>query len=169
MLNFNIESTKIQLLATVLNIGTEKAFQKIRQYCAYQERNHHEVKEKLYSYGLYKDQVETLISQLIEENFLNEERYAVAFAGGRFRIKDWGKVKIKYEMKKHQISDYCIKKALLTIKTEEYRQKLQKLFDAKLKTLKSEKNIYNKKRKLQSYLLQKGYESALISELLRTL
>ena len=78
-------------------------------------------------------------------------------------------MKIKYEMKKHQIGDYCIKKALLTIKTEEYRKKLQKLFEAKLKTLKSEKNIFNKKRKLQSYLLQKGYESALINELLRTL
>ena len=154
-------------MTTTLNIGIEKAFQKIRQFCAYQERNHHEVKEKLYGYGLYKDQVETLISQLIEENFLNEERYAIAFAGGRFRIKDWGKAKIKYELKKHQISDYCIKKALLTIKPEAYRQKLQKLFDAKLKTLKTEKNSFNKKRKLQSYLLQKGYESALISEMLR--
>ena len=76
-------------------------------------------------------------------------------------------MKIKYELKKHQISDYCIKKALLTIKTDEYRQKLQKLFDAKLKTLKTEKNIFNKKRKLQSYLLQKGYESALIREMIR--
>jgi len=156
-------------LTQILNIGPEKAFQKIRQFCAYQERNHHEVKDKLYGYGLYKEQIETLISQLIEENFLNEERYAIAFAGGRFRIKDWGKVKIKYEMKKNQISDYCIKKALLTIKPEEYRQKLQKLFEAKLKTVRAEKNIYNKKRKLQNYLLQKGYESSLISELLQEL
>ncbi|MEI8053674.1 MAG: regulatory protein RecX [Bacteroidota bacterium] len=156
-------------MTQILNIGPEKAFQKIRQFCAYQERNHHEVKDKLYGYGLYKEQIETLISQLIEENFLNEERYAIAFAGGRFRIKDWGKVKIKYEMKKNQISDYCIKKALLTIKPEEYRQKLQKLFEAKLKTVRAEKNIYNKKRKLQNYLLQKGYESSLISELLQEL
>ncbi len=156
-------------MTQILNIGPEKAFQKIRQFCAYQERNHHEVKDKLYGYGLYKEQIETLISQLIEENFLNEERYAIAFAGGRFRIKDWGKVKIKYEMKKNQISDYCIKKALLTIKPEEYRQKLQKLFEAKLKTVRAEKNIYNKKRKLQNYLLQKGYESSLINELLQEL
>ena len=156
-------------MTQILNIGPEKAFQKIRQFCAYQERNHHEVKDKLYGYGLYTEQIETLISQLIEENFLNEERYAIAFAVGRFRIKDWGKVKIKYEMKKNQISDYCIKKALLTIKPEEYRQKLQKLFEAKLKTVRAEKNIYNKKRKLQNYLLQKGYESSLINELLQEL
>ena len=149
-----------------LNIGTEKALQKIGQFCAYQERNHKEVKEKLYSYGLYKDQVEELISKLIQENFLNEERYAIAYAGGKFRAKDWGKNKIKYGLKQHQVSDYCIKKALKTIDEDEYIQKLQKLYSAKEKTLKSEKNIFIKKRKIQQYLLQKGYESALINELL---
>ena len=149
-----------------LNIGTEKALQKIGQFCAYQERNHKEVKEKLYSYGLYKDQVEELISKLIQENFLNEERYAIAYAGGKFRAKDWGKNKIKYGLKQHQVSDYCIKKALKTIDEDEYIQKLQKLYSGKEKTLKSEKNIFIKKRKIQQDLLQKGYESSLINELL---
>lgn len=148
-----------------LNIGTEKALQKICQFCAYQERNHKEVKEKLYSYGLYKDQVEVLISRLIQENFLNEERYAIAYAGGKFRAKDWGKNKIKYGLKQHQVSDYCIKKALKTIDDEEYVKTLQKLYAAKEKTLKSEKNIFNKKRKIQQYLMLKGYESSLINEL----
>lgn len=149
-----------------LNIGTEKALQKIGQFCAYQERNHKEVKEKLYSYGLYKDQVEELISKLIQENFLNEERYAIAYAGGKFRAKDWGKNKIKYGLKQHQVSDYCIKKALKTIDEEEYVKTLQKLYAAKEKTLKSEKNIFIKKRKIQQYLMQKGYEVSLINELL---
>ncbi len=149
-----------------LNIGPEKALQKIGQFCAYQERNHKEVKEKLYSYGLYKDQVEELLSKLIQENFLNEERYAIAYAGGKFRAKDWGKNKIKYGLKQHQVSDYCIKKALKIIDEEEYVQKLQKLYTAKEKTLKSEKNIFIKKRKIQQYLMQKGYESSLINELL---
>ena len=149
-----------------LNIGTEKALQKIGQFCAYQERNHKEVKEKLYSYGLYKDQVEELISKLIQENFLNEERYAIAYAGGKFRAKDWGKNKIKYGLKQHQVSDYCIKKALKTIDDEDYVKTLQKLYVAKEKTLKSEKNIFIKKRKIQQYLMQKGYEVSLINELL---
>jgi regulatory protein len=153
-------------LTQPLNIGTEKALQKIGQFCAYQERNHKEVKEKLYSYGLYKDQVEELISKLIQENFLNEERYAIAYAGGKFRAKDWGKNKIKYGLKQHQVSDYCIKKALKTIDEEEYVKTLQKLYAAKEKTLKSEKNIFIKKRKIQQYLMQKGYEVSLINELL---
>lgn len=148
-----------------LNIGTEKALQKIGQFCAYQERNHKEVKEKLYSYGLYKDQVEELISKLIQENFLNEERYAIAYAGGKFRAKDWGKNKIKYGLKQHQVSDYCINKALKTIDEEEYVKTLQKLYAAKEKTLKSEKNIFIKKKKIQQYLMQKGYETSLINEL----
>jgi len=153
-------------LTQPLNIGTEKALQKIGQFCAYQERNHKEVKEKLYSYGLYKDQVEELISKLIQENFLNEERYAIAYAGGKFRAKDWGKNKIKYGLKQHQVSDYCIKKALKTIDDEDYVKTLQKLYVAKEKTLKSEKNIFIKKRKIQQYLMQKGYEVSLINELL---
>jgi regulatory protein len=153
-------------LTQPLNIGPEKALQKIGQFCAYQERNHKEVKEKLYSYGLYKDQVEELLSRLIQENFLNEERYAIAYAGGKFRAKDWGKNKIKYGLKQHQVSDYCIKKALKIIDEEQYVQKLQKLYTAKEKTLKSEKNIFIKKRKIQQYLMQKGYESSLINELL---
>lgn len=148
-----------------LNIGPEKALQKIRQFCAYQERNHREVKEKLYSFGLYKEQVEDLISKLIEDNFLNEERYAIAYAGGKFRMKDWGKNKIKYGLKQQQVSDYCIKKALKTIDIDEYEQKIKKLFAAKEKSLKSEKNIFIKRKKIQQYLMQKGYESSLINEL----
>ena len=150
-----------------LNIGIEKATQKAKQYCAYQERNHDEVRQKLYTYGLYQDQVNSVLSQLIDENYLNEERYAIAFAGGRFRVKDWGRIKIKYELKKHQVSEYCIKQALLNISEEEYQQKLEKLAAIKLKSLKGEKNEFIKKKKLQSYLMQKGYESFLINECLQ--
>ncbi len=150
-----------------LNIGIEKATQKAKQFCAYQERNHDEVRQKLYTFGLYQDQVNAVLSQLIDENYLNEERYAIAFAGGRFRIKDWGRIKIKYELKKHQVSEYCIKQALLNISEEEYQQKIEKLATIKLKSLKGEKNEFIKKKKLQSYLMQKGYESYLINECLQ--
>ena len=82
-------------------------------------------------------------------------------------MKDWGRMKIKFELKKHQVSDYCIKKALASIDELLYQEKMEKLATAKLKTLKSEKNIFIKKRKLQSYLTQKGYESMLINEYLQ--
>ena len=151
------------------NIGTEKAFQKAKYYCAYQERSHAEVKKKLYGFGLYKNEVEILLSQLIEENYLNEERFAIAFAGGKFRIKQWGKTKIKYELKMRQISDYNIKKALSQIEEEDYLKTLQKLAAEKLATLKTEKNIFTKKSKLQNYLVGKGYEFNLIGEIVREL
>ena len=142
----------------------DQALPKAKHYCAYQERCHSEVKEKLYSFGLYKKEVEELLSQLIEENYLNEERFAKQFAGGRFRIKHWGRVKIKYELKQKQVSEYCIKKALASIDEKDYLKILQKLSEVKLKTLKSEKNIFIKKRKLQDYLLQRGFEVGLVRE-----
>jgi regulatory protein len=149
------------------NIGTERALQKIKHYCAYQERSHYEVKEKLYSFGLYKKEVELLLSQLVEENYLNEERYAIAFTGGKFRIKQWGRIKIKYELKKNNVSEYCIKTALKSIDENEYKKTLHRLFNAKNKTLHSEKNVFIKKQKIISYLTQKGFETGLIVALFK--
>ena len=140
----------------------DQALQKARQYCAYQERCHKEVKDKLYGFGLNKKEVEEILSQLIEQNYLNEERFAIQFAGGRFRIKHWGRVKIKYELKQKQVSDYCIKKALASIDDDDYMRQLQKLFDEKLSALRSEKNVFVKKRKLQDHLMQKGFEAELV-------
>ena len=148
------------------NIGIEAALQKIRQYCAYQERNHREVKEKLYSFGLYKHDVEVLISRMIEENYLNEERYALMYAGGKFRVKNWGKVKIRYELKLKGISNYCIEKALAAIDDSDYEATLDKLFSEKLLSLKKEKNIFTRKRKIRDFLLQKGFENGLIAGLI---
>ena len=145
------------------NIGTERSLQKIKHFCSYQERTHQEVKEKLYSFGLYKEDVETLLSQMIEEGYLNEERFAIAFAGGKFRIKKWGRVKIRYELKQKRISEYCIKKGLACIDEETYQETLQTLLDEKKATLKSEKNIFVKKQKIRSFLMQRGFEPQLIS------
>ena len=145
------------------NIGTERSLQKIQHFCSYQERTHQEVKEKLYSFGLYKEDVETLLSQMIEEGYLNEERFAIAFAGGKFRIKKWGRVKIRYELKQKRISEYCIKKGLACIDEETYQETLQTLLDEKKATLKSEKNIFVKKQKIRSFLMQRGFEPQLIS------
>jgi regulatory protein len=151
------------------NIGTEKALQKIKHYCGYQERSHAETREKLYSFGLYKQEVEQLLSQLIEEDYLNEERYAISFAGGKFRMKQWGRVKIKYELQQKKISTYCIKKGLAAIDEADYVKCLEKLSREKLSTLRSEKNIFTKRTKLRNYLLQKGYEPALVMDQIATI
>jgi len=148
------------------NFTPKQSFQKIKHFCAYQERCHSEVKQKLYGFGLNKNEVEQIISTLIEENYLNEERFAMQFAGGHFRTKNWGRIKIKYELKQKQVSDYCIKKALLQIEEEEYLKTLDKLAAAKLNLLKAEKNIFVKKKKLQNYLQQKGYEVDLIKDVI---
>jgi regulatory protein len=144
-----------------------EALQKAKHFCGYQERCHSEVKEKLYSLGLWKKDVEETISQLIEENYLNEERYAIAFAGGRFRIKHWGKMKIKYELQQKKISAYCIKKAMKEIEDDDYKKVFLKLAEVKWESLKEEKNIFIKKRKTQDYLMQKGFEYELINEFFR--
>jgi len=148
-------------------VSKDKALQKAKYFCGYQERSHNEVKEKLYGFGLYKNDVEELLSLLIEENYLNEERYAIAFAGGKFRMKQWGRVKIRYELQQKKVSAYCIKKALASIEEADYEKTLQKLASAKLLVLKSEKNIFVKKTKLRNYLLQKGFEPSLIMGLIQ--
>ena len=152
-------------MAFVKKLTPEQAFQKARHYCGYQERCHAEVKEKLYSFGLWKNDVEILLSRLIEENYLNEERFAIAFAGGKFRIKHWGRVKIKYELKQKQVSEYSIKKALKQINEEDYVVVLKKLADEKYASLKNEQYLIRKK-KTMDYLVQKGFEIELIKKVI---
>ena len=153
---------------SISSLTKDQALQKLRHYCAYQERSHKEVKEKLYSFGLHKQETEQAIAQLIEEGYLNEERFAIQFAGGKFRMKQWGKVKIRYELKLRQVSDYCIKKALQQIDEEAYQQTLEKEAEQRWEQLRGEKNIFTKKRKLQDYLLQKGFESDRVVDIVKS-
>lgn len=150
------------------SLSKEQALQKARHYCGYQERCHVEVKEKLYGFGLRKVDVEELLSTLIEQNYLNEERFAIQFAGGRFRIKHWGKIKIRYELKQKQVSEYCIKKALAAIPDEDYEAVFRKEAEIRQASLKGEKNIFIKKRKLQDYLLGKGFEREMITDFMKS-
>jgi len=105
----------------------KQALIKAESYCAYQERCQQELRDKLYSWGLHEIQVENVIADLIASNFINEERFAKAYAGGKFRIKKWGRVKISIELKRRKISAYCIKKGLAEIEEEEYIKTLQKV------------------------------------------
>lgn len=144
-------------------LSKAQALQKLRHYCSYQERCHAEVKEKLYSFGLYKQSVEECISQLIEENYLNEERFAIEFAGGKFRIKQWGRQKIKQALKLKRVSEYCIRKAILEIDEEQYSKTLSKLASKKWSKVKGPGiTRFVKTQKTTTYLLQRGFEPELI-------
>jgi regulatory protein len=151
-------------------LSKEQALQKAKHYCGYQERSHYEVREKLYALGMHKQQVEELISQLIEENYLNEERFAIEFAGGKFRMKQWGRVKIKYELKQKKVSEYCIKKALKQIDEDDYLKSLNTLARKKWNSIKGEGvNHFVKMSKTTTYLMQKGFESDLIQAVIAIL
>ena len=145
-----------------------EAKKKIEHYCAYQERCHKEVNEKLKQMGMIPMVIDQIISDLIRENYLNELRFAEAFARGKFRIKKWGKSRIVSALKQRNISDYCIKKALKEIPQEEYLQTFHEL--ALKKGLSLQENTLDvQKRKLMQYLQYRGWESALIYDKIKEL
>jgi regulatory protein len=146
----------------------EQAIQKLKQYCAYQERSHSEVEQKLWDLGVHRSEHDEILSVLIEENYLNEERFAKAFVGGKFRMKDWGRKKIYYALKEKKVSEYNIKKAMKEIDEEDYQKTIGELAEKKYASLKGEHYLVRKK-KTMDYLMQKGYEPELITKLVNSL
>src|SRR6185295_8257173 len=146
-------------------ISPSEAFVKASQYCAFQERSHDEVRNKLYTYGLYKNDVEEIITRLITDGFLNEERFAKAFAGGKFRIKKWGRNKIAHELEFHKVTSRCIQKGLDEIDPTEYKKTLTRLLKTKLAQL-NESNVFRKRDKAARFVIGKGYEPELVWKLL---
>ncbi|MBS1527898.1 MAG: RecX family transcriptional regulator [Bacteroidetes bacterium] len=142
------------------------ALAKAENYCAYQERSQQEVRDKLYEWGLYPSIVENVISKLIESNFLNEERFATAYATGKLRQKGWGRIKIKQGLKFKKVSEPLIKKALKSIDEDEYLEILRKVIQKKEGTI-AEKMPYKRNYKLQQYALSRGFESDLIWDVLK--
>ncbi len=138
---------------------------KIEQYCAYQERSQQEVRDKLYDMGLHKEDVENIITELIDNNFLNEERFATTFARGKFRIKHWGRIKIKQHLKLKKVGDYCIKKALALIDPNDYEKTIIQLIEKKNRELK-EKDAYIKKQKVIRYVVSRGFETDIVLSLI---
>ena len=138
----------------------------ILHYCKYQERCHSEVRNKLYELGFTTPEVENQLAGLIETGVLNEERYARAFARGRFRMKQWGREKIKQHLKQHKISDYCIKKGLSEIDADEYEKTLKKFAYKKYAEVKKDRSLPSRKSKLYRYLIQKGYERDLVMDII---
>lgn len=143
----------------------EQAKVKAESYCAYQERSQFEIRNKLYEWGLHQKDVEEIISELIEQNFLNEERFAIAYSLGKFRIKGWGKIKIRQGLKLKSIPDKLIMKSLKAIDDDDYVLMLKRILEKKSNTI-SERDPFKLRYLLTRFAASKGYELDLIADLL---
>lgn len=143
----------------------ETALKKAESYCAYQERSQQEVRNKIYSWGLHRNDVENIIISLISNNYLKEERFANAFTSGKFRMKKWGRNKIKAGLKNKKVSEPLIKKALSVIDDREYEKTLKEIIKSKSKKI-TEKNPIKKNYKIASYAISRGFEPELVWETL---
>ena len=145
-----------------------EAQQKLEHYCAYQERCHQEVVNKLQELGMIPAAIDAIISSLIQNNYLNEMGFAQSFARGKFRIKKWGKNRILRELKRRNISNYNIKKGMEQISEEDYHTTFLELFEKRKKEV-ARLPIEHQKKKLISYLSYRGWETELIYDALRKL
>lgn len=157
MKDFNPDSRNV----TMKKYTPTQALEKIRHYCAYQERSHLEVRNKLYEYGLYSSDVDEILIQLITDGFLNEERFAKSFVGGKFRVKKWGKIKIVNHLEAHDISKNCIRTALKEIDDDDYLKTLRGIIEQKNENI-EEENLFVKRDKISKYAIQKGFEPDLV-------
>ena len=146
----------------------KQAIQKLEHYCAYQERCHEEVVQKLRSMKMDSDEIDAIIVHLIASNFLNESRFACSFARGKHRIKHWGKIRIVNELKFRKISQYNINLALKEITTEEYEATFHNLAEQNWESIR-ESNPLKKRKKFCDYVLRKGFESNLVYEKVKEL
>lgn len=141
----------------------DEAQKKLENYCAYQERCHKEVRNKLRDMRMIPEAIDNIMVHLIQQNYLNEERFAKAYVRGKFRIKKWGKNRLLRELKFRQISKYSIDSAMKEIDLDDYYLTLDELVIKRIDQV-NEKNIYKKKKKVADYLLYRGWESHLIYE-----
>ncbi len=148
------------------NLTPSEARKKLYHYCAYQERSHQEVKGKLYELGMLSNDVEEIITHLITEGYLNEERFAKAFAGGKFRVKNWGRIKIIQGLEAKGLTKNCIKAGLKEIDDSDYLRTLEYLIKRKSDQI-EEENLFVKRDKLSKYVINKGFEPDLAWQLVK--
>lgn len=144
----------------------KEATQKLMRYCAYRERCHKEVKEKLYQLNIHPQDHDKIIVQLIQEGFLNEERFAMAFVHDKFHLQQWGRFRIRRELAARDITESLIQKSLLQIDEKEYLNTFYTLLEKRLDLLSDEKPL-DRKKKITGYLLRKGFEADLVYEAVR--
>src|SRR5690606_2704965 len=144
----------------------QQARLKAEAYCAFQERSQQEVRDRLYGWGMYKDEVEAIIADLITDNFINEERFARSYASGKFTLKGWGRLKIKQGLQYKAVSRPLIALALNSLDEAAYRSKLLEILEKKAGSL-TERNPYKRNHQLWRHAQAKGYESDIILEILK--
>jgi len=144
------------------SVSKKEALSKLEKYCIYQDRCQQEVRNKLASLSIYGTDADDILIELIQSNFVDEERFAKAFVSGKYKLKRWGRKLIVQKLKQKRISEFCINIALKQIDKNLYEENLQYLIDKKMSTLLNIKNNFQLKNKLVNYLLTKGYEQDLI-------
>jgi regulatory protein len=146
----------------------EEAIKKAEHYCAYQERCHKEVRDKLKTWHMIPEAIDVVMVHLLQENFLNETRFAEAFVSGKLRIKKWGRLRLTLELKQRDISSVTINLALSKIDEGEYLEIFNALAEKKALLI-QDANVYKSRKKLIDYLLYRGWETHLIYEKARAL
>ena len=139
----------------------EEALAKLQSYCAYQDRCHKEVAQKLKEMRMISQASEQIIIELIEGDFLNEERFSMAFVRGKFKIKKWGRRRLASELKQRNISKFLIQKALGQISERDYKATFEALVHKKAESI-TGGSIAKKRKKLADYLLYRGWEAHLV-------
>lgn len=139
----------------------QEAKTKLYRFCTYQERCHQEVERKLHELGIKGDDIDEIIHHLIAEGFLSEERFAKTFASGKFRLKQWGRLKIVNELEQRNLSKHCIQAGLQEIEDDQYLESLRNLLGKKAPSLKAD-NIFTLRDRLSRYAIQKGFEADLV-------
>ncbi len=147
------------------SITPSMALAKLQKYCAYQERCHYDVRNKLLQLKVYGDDLEEVITELIKDNYLNEERYAQSYIRGKYRMKKWGRRKILQELNRKKISVYCIKKGLKEIDEEEYMDNLRSIINVRLRKYTTPLD-YMSRQKIKAFCYNKGYEPSEIQTVL---
>ena len=141
----------------------QEATKKLESYCAYQERCHQEVVQKLTGMHMIPEAIDVIMVHLLQHNFLNEERFAKTFVRGKFKIKAWGRNRIAFQLKQKGVGKVNINNALAEITDEEYIGLFNDLADKKASSIK-EPNKLKKKKKFIDYFLYRGWESHLVYE-----
>lgn len=163
-----MEIKKQKKLKPIADLSLKEVIQKMEYYCAYQERCHAEVKEKLYSFQVSQDEKDQVIVHLLDNNYLNEERFASIFTQSKLHQKKWGKKRITIELKARNISAFLITKSIKEIETNDYESMFEEVSNKHWDTI-TEKNTLKKRKKFCDYLLRKGWESERVYEKVKEL
>ncbi len=134
--------------------------EQMRKFCGYRDRCHSAVRAKLLKLRVYGDDLETVMSELIREDYLNEERFATSFARGKFRINYWGRNRIRMELKRRRVSDYCLQRGLEEIDEEEYLAYIDRVVEGRI----TDAGDWATRKKTHDFLARKGYESSIALE-----